>query len=417
MGIEPKNSHIDDIRQRAISPHNAPIAGTRVVGFFAFGKHMLDPVKIGILYSTTGPYGAMGRDAFDGVEFAFHEYRNAGGTRVQPVFFDPHADLAAYLEGARSLIRDSGCRHIIGTITSAARKEVLPLVEKHDGLLWYMCPYEGFEANENVIYIGGCPNQHLIPLFEHLVPRYGTRPYLVGANYVWGWEMNRLARELVANAGGTVLGERYLPLEETAVERIIADIAEKRPSFILNNLIGPSSYAFLEAMYELGKRDPAFLPENCPVASCDLQESELDEVAAGAATGQLCAASYFDTLDSVENRDFKARLRAFKPETRRVSSIFASAYTAVTMCIAAIEASAASDPATVRRQVHGRTWPGLFGAMTVDPATNHAALPFLLGRINAERGFDVIASRPPLAADPYLTGGSTRREPLLRVVS
>ncbi|THV15758.1 transporter substrate-binding protein [Rhizobium rhizophilum] len=378
---------------------------------------MLDPVKIGILYSTTGPYGAMGRDAFDGVEFAFHEYRNAGGTRVQPVFFDPHADLAAYLEGARSLIRDSGCRHIIGTITSAARKEVLPLVEKHDGLLWYMCPYEGFEANENVIYIGGCPNQHLIPLFEHLVPRFGARPYLVGANYVWGWEMNRLARELVANAGGTVLGERYLPLEETAVERIIADIAEKRPSFILNNLIGPSSYAFLEAMHELGKRDPAFLPENCPVASCDLQESELDEIAAGAAIGQLCAASYFDTLDSTENHAFKARLRAFKPETRRVSCIFASAYTAVTMCIAAIEASADSDPATVRRQVHGRTWPGLFGDMAVDPVTNHAALPFLLGRINSERGFDVIAARPPLAADPYLTGGSARREPRLKVVS
>jgi hypothetical protein len=42
-------------------------------------------------------------------------------------------------------------------------------------LLWYMCPYEGFEANENVIYIGGCPNQHLIPLFEHLIPRFGVR--------------------------------------------------------------------------------------------------------------------------------------------------------------------------------------------------------------------------------------------------
>ncbi len=123
-----------------------------------------------------------------------------------------------------------------------------------------MCPYEGFEANENVIYLGGCPNQHLIPLFDHLIPRYGARPYLVGANYVWGWEMNRLARELVGNAGGTVLGERYLPLEETSVERIIADIVEKRPSFILNNLIGPSSYAFLEAMHALGQRDPAFLP-------------------------------------------------------------------------------------------------------------------------------------------------------------
>lgn len=378
---------------------------------------MRDVVKIGILYSASGPYGAMGRDACNGVAFAFHEYRQAGGSRVEPAFFDPQADLAAYLEGARHLIRDEGCRHIVGTITSAARKEVLPLVEKHDGLLWYTCPYEGFEANENVIYIGGCPNQHLIPLFDHLIPRYGARPYLVGANYVWGWEMNRLARELVANAGGSVLGERYLPLEETAVDRIIADIAEKRPSFILNNLIGPSSYAFLEAMHALGRRDPAFLPENCPVASCDLQESELDEIAGGAAVGQLCAASYFDTIDSSENRSFKARLKDFNPDVARVSSIFASAYTAVGMAIAAIEACGGDDPQAVRREIVSRAWPGLFGDMTVNPATNHAALPFLLGRINGNRAFDVVAFRPPIAADPYLTGATTRREPQLKVVS
>lgn len=374
-------------------------------------------VKIGILYSTTGPYGAMGRDATNGVKFAFHEYCEAGGSRIEPVFFDPRADLATYLDGARHLIRDRGCQQVIGTITSAARKEVLPLVEKHDGLLWYMCPYEGFEANENTIYIGGCPNQHLIPLFEHLIPRHGARPYLVGANYVWGWEMNRIARELTANAGGTVLGERYLPFEETCVDRLIADIEEKRPSFILNNLIGPASYAFLEAMRALGGRNPAFLPDNCPVASCDLQESELEELADGAAIGQLCAASYFDTLDSAANRRFKMKLKAFDPDMGKASSMFASAYTAVTMCIAAIEACGSDEPGAVRREVLSRTWPGLFGDLQIDPTTNHASLPFLLGRINGERGFDIIAQRPPLAADPYLTGRNCRQQPSLRVVS
>ncbi|MFC6446718.1 transporter substrate-binding protein [Shinella zoogloeoides] len=378
---------------------------------------MQDSVKIGILYSTTGPYGAMGRDAHAGAEFAFHEYRARGGARVEPVFFDPRADLAAYLEGARGLIRDHGCRHIVGTITSSARKEVIPLVEKHDGLLWYMCPYEGFEANENVIYIGGCPNQHLIPLFDYLLPRHGVRPYLVGANYVWGWEMNRLARELIHNAGGTVLGERYLPLEETAVERIVADIEEKRPSFVLNNLVGPSSYAFLAAMRELGARDPAFLPENCPVASCDLQECELGDIGAGAAVGQLCAASYFDTLDTPDNRAFKVRLDAWSGGTRIVSSLFAAAYTAVSLCIQAIEAAGSDAPDSVRAEVLARNWPSLFGDMRVDAATNHAALPFLLGRINDRRGFDVIASAPALAADPYLTGAPARPAPRLRVVS
>lgn len=375
---------------------------------------MRESVKIGILYSTTGPYGSMGRDARAGAEFAFSDYRSRGGTRVEPVFFDPHADLDAYLEGARSLIRDHGCRHIVGTITSAARKEVIPLVEKHDGLLWYMCPYEGFEANENVLYIGGCPNQHLIPLFHHLLPRHGVRPYLVGANYVWGWEMNRLARELITNAGGTVLGERYLPLEETAVARIVADIEDRRPSFVLNNLIGPSSYAFLTAMRALGARDPAFLPENCPVASCDLQECELEDIEDGAAVGQLCAASYFDSLDTSENRAFKARLAAWRPGDRKVSSVFASAYTAVSLCIEAIEAGASDAPETVRATILSRRWPTLFGDMKIDEATNHAALPFLLGRINAERGFDVIAAEPALAADPYLTATAERPSPRLK---
>nr|WP_296038756.1 transporter substrate-binding protein [uncultured Agrobacterium sp.] len=36
----------------------------------------------------------------------------------------------------------------MGTIISVARKGALPLVEKHDVLLWCMCPYESFEANE-----------------------------------------------------------------------------------------------------------------------------------------------------------------------------------------------------------------------------------------------------------------------------
>ncbi|MGO8140995.1 amidase, partial [Rhizobium leguminosarum] len=31
---------------------------------------------------------------------------------------------------------------------------------------------------------------------------------------------------------------------------------------------------------------------------------------------------------------------------------------------------------------------------SIDRETNHAALPFHLGRINSDNGFDVVASRP-----------------------
>jgi len=373
--------------------------------------------KIGILYSTTGAYGAMGRDGRDGAEFAMAELQADWGNRIEPVFVDPHGNISDYLDCARHLLRDAGCRHIVGTITSLARKEVLPLVEKHDGLLWYMCPYEGFEANENVIYTGACPNQHLIPLLDYLLPRYGKRPYLVGANYVWGWEMNRLARELVVDAGGEILGERYLPLEETAVDRIIAEIEQRRPSFVLNNLIGPSSYAFLRAMKQLSLRDEKFTAENCPIVSCDLTECELGEIEDGSAIGQLSTATYFDSLNSAENQDLRRRVTERYGAGRRISNVFASAYTAVKLCAGAIQACGTDDPQAIRRYLSATSTSTVLGPLRIDPDTHHAALPFHLGRITADNGFEIIASQAAITADPYLTGRRSRMPPQLRVVS
>lgn len=83
---------------------------------------MSGAVKIGILYSTTGPYGTMGRDCRDGAELAIEEIAASHPGRIEPVFIDPEANIDRYLEGARSLLRDHGCRHIIGTITSLARR-------------------------------------------------------------------------------------------------------------------------------------------------------------------------------------------------------------------------------------------------------------------------------------------------------
>ena len=168
-------------------------------------------LRLGILFSTSGDYGVLGRDCRDGAMIAIEELRDACSIAIEPVFGDPGGSSERYIELARKLLQEDGCRHVIGTVTSQARKDVIPVIEKHDALLWYVCPYEGFEANPNVIYTGACPNQHLLPLFEHMMPAYGRRVYLTGANYIWGWEMNRLAREIVTEAGGEIVGERCLP--------------------------------------------------------------------------------------------------------------------------------------------------------------------------------------------------------------
>jgi ABC-type branched-subunit amino acid transport system substrate-binding protein len=381
---------------------------------------MVKQITIGVLFSTTGPYAAIGRDCRDGADLALAELAQDTSAliSIDAIHANPEGDSHRYLDDARTMLREAGCRQIVGTITSIARKEVIPLVEKHDGLLWYVCPYEGFEANESVIYTGACPNQHLIPLFDYLLPRHGKRAYLLGANYVWGWEMNRLARDLLVEAGGEVTAERYLPLEETEVDRLIGDITERRPDFILNNLIGPASYAFLRAYHALGQRDPAFSPEVRPVVSCDLTECELGEIGAGMAAGNLSAASYFDALDTPANAAFKARVAAAYGAERRVSAFFEAAYMTIHMVAAAIAETGTDEPAQVKAAVHERAFDTPHGPLRVDPRTNHAALPFHLGRIAAHGGFDVVASRPAITADPYLTAARSSGGRInLRIVS
>jgi urea transport system substrate-binding protein len=378
-------------------------------------------LRLGILFSTSGDYGVLGRDCRDGAMTAIEELRRVSSVSIEPVFGDPAGSGERYIELARKMLQEDGCRHVIGTVTSQARKDVIPVIEKHDALLWYVCPYEGFEANPNVIYTGACPNQHLLPLFEHMLPAYGRRVYLTGANYVWGWEMNRLAREIVTEAGGDIVGERCLPIGDTDVERIIAEVAARRPDFILSNMLGPSNHAFLRAMRDLGGRDPAFRPEHCPVVSCDLTECELPEIGFGVADGQLAAASYFDSLDTPANRALKAQVAARFGCERRVSSYFATGYATVRLCVEAVARCGTDDPVGVRKALASLEAPSPLGPLLVDPATNHANLPFLLGRISGA-DFVILQSRPAAVADPYLIRKRTiaqrdGAQPQLRVVS
>lgn len=361
-------------------------------------------IPVGLLYSTSGPYAVLGREALDGALMALAEVNEdaAMPIRLVPEVADPAGDIERYHAMADRLLREAGCRHVVGGITSWSRKEVIPVIERHEALLWYVCPYEGYETNDRVIYTGACPNQHIVPLLAHVLPRYGKRAVLLGSNYIWGWEVNRIARERVGNKGGTVLAERYLPLGSTEVDRLVAEIAEKKPDFVLNNLIGPSSYAFLKAYRRLGEENPEFRAERRPVVSCNLTECEIGELD-GAGEGHLSIGPYFHALETPENESFTAAAAARLGADRQLSAFFVGAYTAVRILAESIRQVATDEPQAVRAAATSRVYPGPLGQVSIDPATNHAVLRPHLGRINGEGGIDVIESAPAaVAPDPYL---------------
>ncbi|MDB5537025.1 MAG: putative regulator protein [Devosia sp.] len=363
----------------------------------------LQTVPVGVLFSTSGPYAALGREGLAGAMLAIAEINadDQYGLKLAAQVRDPRGSTEQYAAMAADIVGTTGARHILGCTTSWSRKEVIPVLEKSATMLWYSCPYEGFEAHDQVIYLGACPNQHILPLLAFALPRFGTNGYLVGSNYIWGWETNRIARDIIEAAGGPVAGERYVPLGDVDIGRIIEEIRTKRPAFVVNTLIGPSSYAFLAAYHALGQADQTFSQDVRPVLSCNFAESEVAQLGAVAA-GQYAISPYFQSLATPENRRFLDTAKQFAPDAVHISAFFAQAYAAVHLLAAGLAGAGTDATDAVREATKFVSMTAPFGPIEIDDATNHAVLTPRIARA-VVGGFDIVSDKQTaIRPDPYL---------------
>lgn len=362
-------------------------------------------VEIGLLYSRSGSYSLISEACRAGALAAMAEINAdpALDLTFLPVERDPQGNIDLYAPMCDEILRTSAARHVVGCVTSWSRKEVIPVLEKRGATLWYTVPYEGFEASDHVVYTHACPNQHLLPLLDWAFPRFGRRAYLTGSNYIWGWEMNRLARQTISDAGGEVLGERYLPIGSTDVARILAEIEAVRPDFILNNLIGPSQYDFFRGMARLAARDPGLAPDRCPVLSCNLTECELPALGQSA-EGLIAAGPWFRGSLGWPGGSYgfgSSHEAACYAAVRELARLMAHRPGAEDLALSDLLAAQDRPPGPV------------------DPKTHHTALPVVIARVDGG-AFRPLAHWQAVPGDPFLTRGLGRNlvaDPRLRLVT
>ncbi|MEQ6203275.1 transporter substrate-binding protein [Sulfitobacter sp. HNIBRBA2951] len=351
---------------------------------------------LGILYSRSGTYQLLSEPLFVGAMSAI-EYVNADKAlpvSFNPIIRDPAGDLTKYAPMCADIILSSHAKHVVGCVTSSSRKEVIPELDRSQATLWYNVPYEGFETSARVVYSHAATNQNILPLLGWAMRHFGMSAYLVGSNYIWGWETCRVMRTRLEASGGAVFGERYLPLGDTSVDSLIAEIEQNRPSFVLNSLVGASSYAFIRAYAELGRRDPHFAPDNCPLLSCNLTEAELP-ILAEAAEGLISVGPSFCTA---------------RTEDGRGSSLERTAYKSV-LTLAMALAQGVEGPFDSYLAAHG-TRHG------IDPVTQHKTLDVHIAQVR-NGAFEILHSWSDIAPDPYLTRPSRHPQfdsPTLSVV-
>ena len=379
--------------------------------------------RIGVLFSSSGSYGVVSRSMCNGAMLAFDEINRSGlyDFVLEPIIADPAGALSQYTALSAELI-GSGVCHVVGCYTSSSRKDVIPLFEKYDALLWYPSHYEGFESSYNVIYTGAAPNQHITPLIEFLAGHMGKRAYCVGSNYIWAWENNRILREGLSAAGGSIVAERYFAVGETDHSKVISAILEARPDFVFNTLIGTSAYQFFRAFRAACLERNIDQPNEIPIVSCSLSEPELAEIGAGAMDGHISSSVYFSSIDSDINRGFVSAYDRLFPSGPSVSADAEASYVAVKLLAASIASAGCEDVDAVRNAIPQQRLEAPQGTVWIDGQTNHAYLTPRIGRSDSSGRFDVVfEARQPVCPDPYLVQATPRyathsRPPRLKLV-
>ncbi|HJT76021.1 MAG TPA: urea ABC transporter substrate-binding protein, partial [Gemmataceae bacterium] len=359
------------------------------------------PLRVGILCSRTGTMAVSERPVLDGALLAVEEINDQGGVLGRPleaVTEDGQSDETVFAAKATKLIEQDHVAVLVGCWTSASRKAVKAVVEKHDHLLLYPVSHEGMELSENIVYGGSVPNQQILPALKWC---YGflnkKRWFLVGSDSVYSHAAHAVVQDEAKALGSEVVADAFLMPGSTDVDGVVSRIKATRPDLIVNTIAGDTNVAFFRALCRAG-----VCPDRTPALSFDVSEEELSGLTPREVVGHYSAGNYFQSLDSPENQSFLRRVRARFGPGRIVSDPMQTAYTLVHVWAQAVQAAGSADTHAVRAAIRGQQFDSPQGPVKIDPATLYTIQVSRVGRIDADGHFqEVYLSPRPLVPEPF----------------
>lgn len=351
-------------------------------------NHKKPNIKIGVLHSLSGTMAASETPLVDALRLALEEANQSGGidgAQIEMVVSDCRSDANYCAQQAEKLITEDGVQALFGCWTSACRKALKPVVEKHHHLLFYPVQYEGLEQSPDIVYTGAAPNQQLIPMVAWAMQQRGKRAFLVGSDYVFPRTANQIVKKLLLATGGQAVAERYVPLGEQNLDSIVREIAKQHPDFVLNTLNGDSNQYFFRALLKAGIR-----AADIPVFSTSIAEAELAAMGPELVAGHYAAWNYFQSVDSEENRAFIARFRRRFGPGRVLDDPMEASYIGMKLWVNARRSAGTPDMHTVKIVLAQQTLAAPEGIVAVDAETHHLWKRMRIGRARADGQFEIV---------------------------
>lgn len=360
-----------------------------------------DTIKVGILHSLSGTMAISETSVQQAELLAIKEINENGGVlgkQLEPIVEDGASDWPTFAEKANKLLQQDEVATIFGGWTSASRKAMLPVVEEHNGLLFYPVQYEGMESSPNIFYTGAAPNQQIVPAVDWLLENRGDSFFLLGSDYVFPRTANAAIKAQLDNEGAALVGEEYTPLGHTDYNTVIAKIKNENPDVIFNTLNGDSNVAFFKQL-----KDAGITSDDVTVLSVSVAEEEIKGIGTDVIEGHLTSWNYYQTTDTPENEAFVANYQAEYGEDAVTADPIEAGYFGVYLWAQAVEEAGTTDVDAVREAAKGITFEAPNGTVTIDGDNQHVYKTVRIGEVQSDGMIaELWKTDEPVKPDPYL---------------
>lgn len=353
-------------------------------------------IKIGILHSLTGSLAISERPVVDATLLAITEINSAGGVlgqKIEYILADGQSDPEAFATQAEKLITQDKVVALFGCWTSPSRNAVKRIVEKHNNLLFYPVQFEGLESSPNIVYTSTTANQQIIPGVTWSLQNLGKKFFLIGSDLI----LHEIITDVVYAFNGTIVGDKYLPLGDTNITGVVADIIKSKPDVILNNIEGETNIAFFTELRKNG-----ITPEKIPTMSFSFSEPELQFFNTDVMTGDYAAWSYFQSIDSAENKNFVEKIKSTYGKDRVVSDAMEAAYVSIYFWSQAVAKAESTEIGEVQKALKNQPFNAPQGIVHINDESQQTWQFARIGKIRSDKQFTVIwNSKKAIRPMPY----------------
>jgi urea transport system substrate-binding protein len=281
-------------------------------------------LRIANFVTFSGSPGIWGPAATNSALLAASEINERGGIlgrEIEIVLFDAGGPIEGVVRRAKNAVLFDDIDLVMGSHISAVRVALRKALKGSVPYI-YTPVYEGGERTPGVVAIGETPRRQSRPAIDWLAnTKKASRWYLIGSDYVWPWLSHRAVKRYIADCGGQIVGEEFVPMGQDNHEAHLARIKAARPDVVLISLIGTDSITFNRSFSESG------LASKMLRLAGAMDETVLLGIGADNTENLFCASGYFGCLGSEDNERFLDRYRsAFGSLAPPVGSVGQSNY-------------------------------------------------------------------------------------------